>query len=593
MKSVIESIISNGLITMVFQPIFNIENETILGYEALTRGPENSIFHSPEDLFKAAEKYDLLSELELLCRDKAIKKFVELALSGKLFLNISLNAMLNKSHPHGETIKLARKSGLSAEQIVLEISEKNPFPNNDTLLRALDKYRNFGFQVAIDDLGAGYSGLKQWSALRPDIVKIDRYFVDQCDQDTMKREFLKILFELGRISNAQVIAEGIETQAEFELLRELGMVYAQGYFLARPTELPTRFYPKLKVNPKVEDDYRQGTIALLAVETTTIKSTQTADDAYRIFSRHDTKVDAIPVLEGMKPIGMVYRNELMELYSDIYGRALTAKKTAREIMSKKTMVFEHTMPLEQVSKLLTARENAEFTQASIIAASGEYLGIVSPRDLLKSITNSKLEKARYANPLTGLPGNVQIEKEIDGMLTKQQKFSLAYLDLNHFKPFNDIYGYANGDLLLKTLANCVMANTNNKQCFVGHIGGDDFIVMFKNNNFEQVCNAILKDFAKQSLSFISKDDQRQQGYFGVNRSGEKVFNPLVSLAIGVITLDTVGQNFGKNSYQQIADLASKAKHEAKKLKGNSLFICRRKHLDDNFAFSETTPESAA
>ena len=75
-----------------------------------------------------------------------------------------------------------------------------------------------GFDIAIDDLGAGYSGLKQWSYLRPDIVKIDRYFIDKCDQDVMKREFLKILFELGRISNAHIIAEGIETKEEFELL---------------------------------------------------------------------------------------------------------------------------------------------------------------------------------------------------------------------------------------------------------------------------------------------------------------------------------------------------------------------------------------
>lgn len=597
MKSIIESIISNGQITTVFQPIFNIEDETILGYEALSRGPENCIFYSPEALFKAAEKYDLLSDLELLCREKAINRFIELALSGKLFLNISVNAILNKAHPHGETIKLARKFGLSPSQVVLEISEKNPFPNNDTLIRALDKYRNFGFEVAIDDLGAGYSGLKQWSSLRPDIVKIDRYFVERCDQDIMKREFLKILFELGRISNAQVIVEGIETQAEFELLRELGMVFAQGYFLARPIEYPTSSYPELKVNAKVEYDYRQGTIALLAEKTITINSTQTADDAYRIFSRHDTKhntrIDAIPVLEDMKPIGMVYRNELMELYSDIYGRALTAKRTAREIMSAKVMIFEHSMPLEQVSKLLTERENSEFTQASIITESGHYLGIVSPRDLLKSITDSKLEKARYANPLTGLPGNVQIEKEIDNMLAKQQRFYLAYLDLNHFKPFNDIYGYANGDLLLKTLANCVMANTINKQCFVGHIGGDDFIVVFKADNFEPVCNNILNEFAKQSLSFISEEDQRRKGYYGINRSGDEVFNPLVSLAIGVITIDNFSPKLENNSYHHIADLASKAKHEAKKLTGNSLFICRRKHTDGNFTYSDITPDSAA
>ncbi|MBL4764373.1 MAG: GGDEF domain-containing protein [Colwellia sp.] len=588
MKATIQFIISNKLITTVFQPIFDIERETIIGYEALTRGKKNSDLYSPEALFKAAEQYNLLAELDLLCREKAIARFVELKLSGKLFINICLKVMLDKDHPYEETIKLVKKSGLSPQQVVLEISEKSPFPNNNSLQTALNKYRKFGFDIAIDDLGAGYSGLKQWSSLRPEIVKIDRYFIDQCDQDMMKREFLKILFELGRISNAQVIAEGIETRAEFELLRELGMVYAQGYFLARPTEIPRSDYPKLDISAKPEEDYRLGTIALLAEKTVTIDFTQNADDAYYIFS-NNPKVDAIPVLDGVKPIGMVYRNELMESYSDIYGRALFSKKLACDIMSNQPMIIEHLMPLEQVSALLTARENSEFTQASIVVEGGKYLGIVSPRDLLKSITDSKLEQARYANPLTGLPGNVLIEKEIDDMLSKQQSFYLAYLDLNHFKPFNDIYGYANGDLLLKTLANCVMLNTNNKNCFVGHIGGDDFIVIFKKNNFEQICHAILKEFAEQSLSFISKEHQQQLGYYAINRSGEKVFNPLVSLAIGVIKLDKPSNN----SYHQIADLASKAKSEAKKLNGNSLFICRRSNIDNSFIYSEKNNSNAA
>lgn len=571
MKGMLQSIISNKLITTVFQPIFDVEHEIILGYEALTRGPKNSNLYSPETLFNQAEKYGLLSELELLCREKAISRFCELKLSGKLFINICLNVMLTKDHPYGETIKLVEKSGLSPQQVVIEISEKSPFPNSDILLKALNKYRQFGFDIAIDDLGAGYSGLKQWSYLRPDIVKIDRYFIEQCNQDMMKREFLKILFELGRISNAHVIAEGIETRAEFELLRELGMVYAQGYFLARPSETPLQFYPKLNIKPKQEDNSRLGTIALLARDAITIEFDQTANDAYDIFSQN-IHVDAIPVLDANIPKGMVYRQELMEAYSDIYGRALFSKKSALDIMSNNSMIFEHSMPLEQASALLTARKNSEFTHPSIVVENKKYIGIVSPRDLLKSITDSKLEKARYANPLTGLPGNVLIEKEIDYMISKQQNFHLAYLDLNHFKPFNDIYGYAKGDLLLKTLANCIMINTHNRNCFVGHIGGDDFIVMFKKNNFEHTCQNIINEFAHQSLSFVNEKHCQQQGYYALNRSGDRIFHPLVSLAIGVINPDVSCFS----SYHQIADLASKAKSEAKKLTNNSLFICRRK-----------------
>ena len=574
MHTTIKSIISNKLITTVFQPIFDIDNEIIIGYEALTRGPENTGLYSPELLFSKAQKYNLLSELELLCRESAITRFVELKLRGKLFLNICLDVMLNKDHPYGETIKLVEHSGLSPQQVVIEISEKSPFPNSDILLKALNKYRKFGFDIAIDDVGAGYSGLKQWSYLRPDIVKIDRYFIDRCDQDVMKREFLKILFELGRISNAQIIAEGIETKEEFQLLRELGMVYSQGFYLAKPSDNPTRTFPELDDLTNTEQVSNVEVIASLVTTTITIEYNQCVNDAYDIFTSN-LNIHAIPVLHDNKPLGMIFRNELMESYSDIYGRALFYKKLAIDIMSNNPMIIEHSMPLEQVSALLTARANSEFTQPSIIIENEKYIGVVSPRDLLRSITDSKLEQARYANPLTGLPGNVVIEKEIDCMLNKKKPFNLAYLDLNHFKPFNDIYGYAKGDLLLKTLANCIMINTNNRYCFVGHIGGDDFIIMFKSNDVEVICQKILDDFAKQSLSFISQEHKEQQGYSALDRRGNEVFHPLVSLAIGVIQPDPVCYN----SYHQIADLASKAKSEAKKKTGNSLFICRRQKLE--------------
>ncbi|MGL1958439.1 MAG: EAL and GGDEF domain-containing protein [Colwellia sp.] len=572
MKEILQEIIVNKRITTVFQPIFDIEHKIIVGYEALTRGPKGSELFSPEKLFAKAEEHQLLSDLELLCRESAINRFVELKLTGKLFINICLNVMLTNDHPYDETIKLVEKAGLSPQQIVIEISEKSPFPESDILLKALNKYRQFGFDIAIDDLGVGYSGLKQWSYLRPDIVKIDRYFIDQCDQDVMKREFLKILFELGRISNAYIIAEGIETREEFELLRELGMIYSQGFFLAKPSEEPTRTYPVLDIDSCTTKESTLGTISSLVTSAITIEYNQSVNNTYDIFT-NDPHLQAIPVLDGEKPIGMVYRNELMESYSDIYGRALFAKKSAKDIMFSNPMIIEHSMQLEQVSVLLTARANYEFTHPSIIMENGKYIGVVSPRDLLKSITDSKLEQARYANPLTGLPGNVVIEKEIDYMLTKQRDFQLAYLDLNHFKPFNDIYGYAKGDLLLKTLANCIMLNTNNKYCFVGHIGGDDFIIMFKNNKVEAICQKILQDFAEQSLSFICEEHQEQSGYFAMDRNGKKIFHPLVSLAIGVIQPDSTSYS----SYHQIADLASKAKSEAKKLGGNSIFICRRRN----------------
>jgi len=235
MKTVIEDIILHQKITTVFQPIIDVTTHTILGYEALTRGPKGSIFEAPDKLFYHATKLGLLSDLEILCRDKAISTFASLALPGKLFINVSPMVLLDKNHPQGRTKRLIEQAGLRCQDVVIELSEKYPVPNVEVLHRALEKYQSMGFSVAIDDLGVGYSGLKQWSQLKPDIVKVDIYFITDCDTDPFKQKFLAAILDLATATDSKVIFEGIETLAEYQFLETLGMRYAQGYFLAMPS----------------------------------------------------------------------------------------------------------------------------------------------------------------------------------------------------------------------------------------------------------------------------------------------------------------------------------------------------------------------
>jgi len=239
----VEQIIATRNIHTVFQPIFDATLGQVLGYEALTRGPKGSVFYTPDSLFQAAIELGLLSELEMVCRENAIEDFARLALPGKLFLNISPLVLLDKSHPQGETARLVQKYGMSCQQVVIELSEKYPYPDNQMLSLALDKYREFGFNVAIDDLGAGYSGLKQWSQLRPEIVKVDRYFVEQCHSDSFKHKFIKAIFDLAKSADTLVVVEGIETKAEYDFLISLGMRYAQGFYLEKPSQNPNRTFP--------------------------------------------------------------------------------------------------------------------------------------------------------------------------------------------------------------------------------------------------------------------------------------------------------------------------------------------------------------
>ena len=155
-ESVLLNILKHGTVTTLFQPIYDISQQSVLGFEALSRGVD--CLEMPHNLFRAADKHNRLSELELLCREKAIERFVAQQLPGKLFLNVSPSTLLDPSHPRGETLQLVEKYGLPANRVVIEVTEQHKVDDGFLLINTVEHYRQLGFCMAIDDLGAGYSG---------------------------------------------------------------------------------------------------------------------------------------------------------------------------------------------------------------------------------------------------------------------------------------------------------------------------------------------------------------------------------------------------------------------------------------------------
>ena len=234
----LDRILAHGDITTLFQPIVSLSERRVLGYEALSRGPSNSALHSPINLLAAARHAGRLDALEVSFRQSACRRFREGALPGKLFLNASPDSLLDDEHRAGRTLALLQTYGIPASQVVIELTEQTPTEDFDVLHAALHHYRAMGFLIALDDLGAGYSSLRLWSELRPDYVKIDRYFIDGIHQDRLKREFVESILRIARASKAEVIAEGIELPEELAVLTEMGVDLVQGYLLGRPQEQP-------------------------------------------------------------------------------------------------------------------------------------------------------------------------------------------------------------------------------------------------------------------------------------------------------------------------------------------------------------------
>ncbi|MBB1368334.1 EAL and GGDEF domain-containing protein [Pseudoalteromonas sp. SR44-5] len=574
--SILDNILRNSEITTLFQPIFDIAGQQILGYEALSRGPKNCALEMPNTLFSAAIVHDKISELELLCRSKAIENFVRLKLQGKLFLNVSPKTLLDPCHPKGETLHLIKQFGLAANRVVIEVTEQEKVDDGFLLLKTIAHYRQLGFSIAIDDLGAGYSGLKQWSELCPDYVKIDRYFIDHCDESVVKKEFLKSIIELAKVTKTAVIAEGIERVEELSLLEGLGIVNAQGFLLERPSLKPSLAFDsaqlqQLSFTPLTNQFEQSMAIGWLAIEQASIDSHTRCKDAHNIFEKDKSIISLAVVDENLQPIGLLHKDQLTEVFAAPYGHALYDKQPVTALMHKQPLVVDENQLLDTVSQQITEND-FDIRRHIVITRTEQYLGLAPLRDILKHITEEKIRHAQHANPLTMLPGNVAINEAIEHRLRAKHSFALAYIDLNHFKQFNDLYGYASGDSVIKLLADVTTQACSNVPSFVGHIGGDDFMVVFDGDDAATVCNNIITEFELKSRAFFTPEHIASGGYWATNREGEKQFVPLLTLSIGVVEPDLEQCT---NSHQ-IAALATDAKKEAKRYRQSYLFLCKRR-----------------
>ena len=184
---------------------------------------------------------------------------------------------------------------------------------------------------------------------------------------------------------------------------------------------------------------------------------------------------------------------------------------------------------------------------------------------------------RTISPLTGLPGNTQIQAELKKRLAREKEFIVLYLDLDDFKAYNDVYGFLKGDEIIKFTARTILENVNNianSNAFVGHIGGDDFVaILDENTNYEVICRYIIALFDKGVIYFFTEEDYNR-GYLKIqNRKGKMEHFFLTAISIGVVQVES--DKF--SNVLEIGEVGAQVKHIAKKYKGSCYAIDRRKH----------------
>jgi diguanylate cyclase (GGDEF)-like protein len=575
LRGQLREVVRTNSLSAVFQPILALGDASVVGFEGLIRGPCNSLLHTPVALFNVARDNDMVAEVEYLSRRIVLETFASKNGYGKLFINVSPDILLAQGAVSGETLRYIKQFGLNPQQVVIELTENSPGIVDYQLLReAVNHYRSMGFEVAIDDLGEGFSGLRLWSELRPNYVKIDMHFIRGIHADPLKLQFVRSIQEIAKKAGARVIAEGIEEEAELRAIRGLGIAFGQGYFIARPQTEPQFDVPE-QIHAAINNDQSRqlqisANLESLVMRIPPVTPESTNIEVYERFSAHP-EIASIAVVSNGFPVGVIGRQEVIASFARPFHRELYGQRSCEHFMDRAPLVVESSFSPMGLSELILQSAPHHLSIGFIVTENGKYVGMGSGHDLLKLITQLQIRAASYANPLTLLPGNVPINEHIGTLLKMMAPFVACYCDLDNFKPFNDVYGYQLGDDIIRATASFLQDACDPDLDFLGHIGGDDFIILFQSADWEQRCIQALDGLKDVLPKFFNEADRARGGIEAEDRQGRSVFHPITSLSIGAVVVNP--EHFA--SHYEVAAAAAFAKKQAKKTSGHSLFVERR------------------
>lgn len=584
-------VVEAPLVRAVYQPIVDLRTGEVLGWESLARGPEGSHFRSPGMLFDFAEEVGSIFTLERVCRQQALAGLEGLLPGQKLFLNIHPQTLGDPSFRPGETRQLLDEHGLRPHNLVFEITERHPIKDFTLFHRTLDHYRSQGFLVAIDDVGTGYSGLTSLAGVRPDFIKVDMGLIRGIDANPVQRALLETLVTFADKIGSAIVAEGIETETELSSLLAMGVHYGQGFYLARPAN------PKpIPVIPSCLRNFLRGRgqaewMCSIPVRGLAEPVPQVPPDARtrEVKQMLDSQlISGVVVVDRGRPLGLVMSHSLDRQLGNYYGTALYWERSVSRLMDPAPLIVEGSTPVEQVAKTAMNRERFKIYDHIIITENGYLRGIVSVQKMLDALAQVQVEMAKGASPLTGLPGNVALEQEIDRRCVSNEPASFIYVDLDHFKVYNDTYGFEAGDkmiLMTSRILSWAIKRHGTPQDSLAHVGGDDFVLICDPARSERICQGVVRCFKRMVRACYRPEDRLRGWVEGKDRQGQSAHFPLVSVSLGIVDCR------GVCDQGQIGRRAAEVKRYAKSIPGCVYVRDRRAPLGQEEKPGLTAPES--
>ncbi len=567
----LEKIIVNRWIRPVFQPIISLRDGSVLGFEALSRVSQPGIFDHVEEMFQSAEEQGCIWMLEQVCRRAILHEVHEQkdALDqyrAKVFINVSPKVLHDEKFREGFTKEYTKRYGIDTERIVFEITERERVEDEQSFRQAIDHYKMQHYQIAIDDAGSGYAGLNRICSLTPGYIKLDNELVRDVYKNPIKYAMIKGMVEFSHSSGTMLIAEGIETKKEMDFLIELGVQYGQGYYLAKP-EPQLHFDNRQVVGEILEKntcDHRNNHLGVkkyyiknLVRTGLTVAPHAMVESVFSYMKHHDDVV-GICVVDQEQVTGVLTREKLFQKLSGQYGFSLYYKKNISDLAEKNFLMVDARTSISSVAKIAMERDVDALYDFIVVKEEDKYAGIVTIQDLLKKAMEIDVDLAKCANPLTGLPGNIVIDQEVKENVESGRQCTIYYFDLDNFKAFNDVYGFEKGDEVIRILADVLKKNSDDSD-FVGHIGGDDFVMICEGFQSPAFTEKIRTEFEARAHMLYREEDRVRRCIQACNRHGVTETFPLVSVTI--VSASNEQEPFG--NYEEVVSMLAGCKKAAK------------------------------
>jgi len=572
--STLDQALSSAYLRAAFQPVIRIQTGEIVAYEGLIRSDLPGAALTPIDLLDLARARGKLGEFELRAARCIAIEFSRQALGGRLLVNLSAHAVLHDGMRLDDVIDALTVPGLDFGRITVEITERDIVENAAALAHALGYLRARGVRIALDDFGNGHSNFEMWNEVQPEIVKIDRYLINGLSRSAEKLAIVRALCTVAETLGAELVGEGVEEGDDLCMLRELGIPFAQGFLIGYPESQPAASVPAAAMQalasasvpvpprPRGPVSARPLNAEHLLIQAPALAPTQTNEDLVQVFSADD-RLHAVAVVEDGQPIGIVNRRAFTERMAQPFARELFGRKSCTSFMNAHPLLCDAEQSLQSMADILRGEDQRYLSDGFVITSQGRYLGLGTGESLVRRVTEIRVEAARYANPLTFLPGNIPVTEHIARLLEAGRPFTATYFDLDQFKPFNDQYGYFRGDEMICLLASTLTGDLRHDCDFVGHIGGDDFVVLFQGDDWIDRCTQMRLRFNQMAPALFDAADRTRGGIEGEDRQGSRRLIPITTVAVGAVSFV---DEFPRHA-EAVASLAAAAKRIAKRGSG--------------------------